>query len=202
MNGYYDPFPTMVLSRPLLIGGHLGSGTRLIGRSLCARTGLPFVDIDRKIEHEAGLSLAQIAAADGRRRIESWAESMLDRFARQRPWSVIVLDRAWPRRDLQRLLSDRVDFVHVLRAQEYLLDRMRKELYGPANWLLQGEPKEICDPGRWPDTLDAWLARRAPLLDFASVLLDAERLHPHRVAGLLMESLDSVAETQASEAFR
>ena len=192
---YYDPFPRMSLSRPILIAGQLGSRTRLIGRSFCARTGLPFVDIDRKIEHEAGRSLIEIAGVEGPARVANWARFMLDRFARERPRSVIVLDRAWPAIDSKQQLADRVDFVHVLLPRDVLFELMREELYGPASWLLYKEPEERRDPDRWHEYFDTWLSRRTPLLDYASILLEADQLHPHDVAKLLMDSLDSIADT-------
>lgn len=193
---YYDPSPRFSLSRPILIAGQLGARTRLIGRSFCARTGLPFVDIDRKIEHEAGRSLTQIAEVEGPARVANWARFILDRFARERPRSVIVLDRAWPEIDSKQQLTNRVDFVHVLLPRGVLFDLMREELYGPASWLLYREPEERRDPSRWKEYFDTWLSRRTPLLDYASILLEADRLHPHDVAKLLIDSLESIADTR------
>lgn len=193
VNDYYDPFPRMQLLRPIVIAGQIGCGARLIARSLCARTGLPFVDVDRKIEHEAGASLAQIARDQSHGRIAHWARMILERHAIQRPWSVIVLDRAWPTSESASLLRRKVDFVHIKRSPGFLLPRLRKELGIPGTWL----PDELAVELRDATQLGPILAKRTPLLAEAGILLDAGSQHELGIATIVQESLDSVSQASA-----
>ncbi len=45
--------------------GMPGSGKSVVGRELAGRLGVPFVDLDLKIERETGMSVAEIFAANG-----------------------------------------------------------------------------------------------------------------------------------------
>ena len=192
MNDYYEPALRIALPRPIVIGGQLGCGSRLIGRSLCARTGLPFVEVDRQIEHEAGRALAQIAEEEGEERVARWARAVLERLALQRPWSVIVLDHAWPTAETTYLLRRKLDFVHVARSDAFLQSRLVKELDLSFRWLLE-------EPGGWSAgelDLAALAAHRAPLLTEARILLDAGDQHEHLIAGLLLDSIESLADAR------
>jgi shikimate kinase len=45
--------------------GMPGAGKSVVGRELAGRLGVPFIDLDTEIEHEAGSSVADIFAAEG-----------------------------------------------------------------------------------------------------------------------------------------
>lgn len=49
----------------LVLVGPMGAGKSTLGQALADRWGLPFVDLDRAIEAEAGLSIPAIFAAEG-----------------------------------------------------------------------------------------------------------------------------------------
>lgn len=187
---YYDPFPRMQLARPIVLGGQIGCGARLVARSLCARTGLPFVDVDRQIEHEAGASLDQLAQDQSPGRIAHWARMILERHSIQRPWSVIALDRAWPTSEVTPLLRRKVDFVHIQRTPDFLLPRMRKVLGVKGAWVAGGMTESI---GNITE-MNSLLERRSTLLAEAGILLDAGSRHELEIAAIVQESLDSVAQ--------
>lgn len=48
-----------------MLVGFMGTGKSVVGKLLAERLGLAFVDLDRKIEKEAGRSVAQIFRQDG-----------------------------------------------------------------------------------------------------------------------------------------
>lgn len=193
MSDYYEPYPRILLERPILIAGQIGCGARLIARTLCARTGLPFIDVDRKIEHEAGASLAQIARDQGSGRIARWARTIVERHAQQRPWSAIVLDHAWPTIEVAQLLRRNLDFVHIQRSNDFLLGRIRREIQHAGRWMSEGFPETVVDAA----DLEPYLDRRRPLLSEARILLDAGSQHELAVARIVQESLDPVAREHA-----
>ena len=195
VSDYYEPYARLVLSRPLVIGGQFGCGTRLIARSLCASTGLPFVDVDRKIEHEAGRSLARIAHEEGLGRVEEWSTLLLERVVSQRPCAVIVFDHAWPSDEIASLFGEKCDFIHVERDVVSLVQRASKDLSGTASWLAAEGLSDASKSDDWTldRAIEAIFARRAALLQTAGTLIAAEGLHAHEVAQLLRESLEPFA---------
>ena len=192
MRDYYDPQPCLRLSRPIVLAGQIGAGTRLIGRALCARTGLPFVEVDRQIEHEAGRSLTRIAVEESVDRLSSLARSVFERLALQRPWSVIVFDHAWPTPEASAFLGKRVDFVHVERPTDFLFERLEKELAGDNRWLLEGQLEKVQSEADHARLLE----QREPLLRGARIMLDAGHQHELAIASILLEALEPVAGAQ------
>ncbi len=190
---YYDPSPRITVSRPIVIGGQLGCGARLIGRALCARTGLAFADVDRLIEHEAGASLARLAGEKGIVRIGTLASETLERVVGQRPWGVIVLDQAWPTIEVTALLESQSHFIHVQRDAAFLFETLSRRAHVRDRWLMAHQGEEVLEVGDLAQ-LDA---QRMPLLRAAHIHLDAGREHELKVAGLLVDSLSSVAEADA-----
>ena len=190
LTDYYDPSPRFLLSRPIVIGGQLGCGAALIGRSLSARTGLPFAQVDRVIEHEAGALLARIAEREGAARVERWARSVLERIVTQPPCGVIVLDRAWPSIEVVGLLRRRCHFIHVKRSPRVLFDRLFHKVRSTDRWLLG----ELADTFESEADLAKLLAAREPLLDEAGFLLDAGAQHDLQIAQGLVESIEAVAD--------
>lgn len=88
---YYAPHATTSLSRPLALIGLHGSGASQVAQAVCARTGLPFDDIDRTIEHMAGCSLAALSLRGPAGRHVELLRAALDQALRRRPCPVIAL---------------------------------------------------------------------------------------------------------------
>jgi len=197
---YYDPYPRLSLERPVLIAGQLGCGAASMGRLVSARTGLAFCEIDRLIEHEAGCSLAKLANEQGGGRIERLAETTLDRVSRQTPFGLIVLDRAWLPATARSLLRRRLDFIHVQRDAAHLRERWGDDACRGGGWLQDAvRAAEQQQPG---SGFEAALRAREPLLAEATILLDAQDQHPHRMAEVLMEALESLASFRARRVMR
>jgi shikimate kinase len=192
MDEYYSVSPRWALARPIVLAGPVGSGLRGVAHGLSARTGLPFVDVDRRVEHETGASLGDLARRVGVMRIQTAAREVLERVALERPAAVVVLDRAWPARQAAHLFDRRMELVHVRRA-ETLIDPKRRQDLTEAAWL--------SDPGleirATDDVRPAWETMRDPLLQRARILLEAEERHAHQIVEILMESLEPVVGAKA-----
>jgi len=189
---YYEPHARRKLARPLVIAGDLGCGARLIGRTVCARTGLPFVEVDRQIEHEAGESLDALAARIGRKRIAERARMVLERVAIQQPWSVAVLEWVWPGAEVEHLFRRKLQLVHIRRPANFLLERIEKEVHRAGPWLLGDCPFVF----RTEADLAPLQEERARLLCRAAILLEAGDRHAHLVSKLIVDSLDSIFDTE------
>src|SRR5688572_30478451 len=53
------------MQRPLFLSGFMATGKTSVGRLVAERNGRPFVDLDQRIEAQAGKSVAQIFADHG-----------------------------------------------------------------------------------------------------------------------------------------
>ena len=91
MQGYYDPHPSRTLERPLVLVGFMGAATSQTAQAICALTGLPLADLDRRIEGEAGRSIAHIVLRGGDAALRSVERRLLAAALRERPPPVIAL---------------------------------------------------------------------------------------------------------------
>lgn len=193
MNDYYEPHARFRLARHVVLAGQIGSATPAIGRNVSSQTGLPFIEVDRLIEHESGRALARLAVEQGGAALARAADSMLDRVSRQTPFGLIVLDRVWPAARGCTLIRSRMDLVHVCRPVQWLLERLPEEVRRAGDWILAG----ASIPSSEDQVLHDLLARRAPLLREAGIVLDAGGLHAHQVAAVLIESLEQLLSDES-----
>ncbi|HAN30309.1 MAG TPA: hypothetical protein DCQ06_01805 [Myxococcales bacterium] len=69
MEGYYDPWPLVILERPITLSGFYGCEDGKVAWSTAARLGLNLVHVSRLVEHQAGTTEAAIIADEG---YEGW----------------------------------------------------------------------------------------------------------------------------------
>ena len=91
MFGYYGHQPPVLLDRPVCLVGFLGAGTVNVGSALGALTGLPWVDLARRIEHSAGCSISQLVLERGERAMQQVEGVSLRRAIDARPAGIISL---------------------------------------------------------------------------------------------------------------
>jgi shikimate kinase len=188
MSDYYEPYPRLRLSRAVVLAGQIGCGAAAIGRNVASRTGLPFSEVDRLIEHEAGSSLARLVVEEGPEGLAGRAEAVLARLAGRSPRGLIVVDRAWLPLTARDLLRRRTHFVFIRRPADYLFERLDQELRRSGDWILGGLEVPIRDAVDLKPLLD----RRDPLLRESRIVLDGGSGHVHRVAEVLLDSLERI----------
>lgn len=91
MQGYYEDYPLVDLDRHVTLVGLVGADTRRIGHQLASLTGLPFFDLERRMEHEAGQSLWELIFQEGTRDFRELERRCLARALLERPYGVLVL---------------------------------------------------------------------------------------------------------------
>lgn len=191
MSDYYEPHARLRLGKTVVLGGQIGCGAAAIGRNVAARIGLSFSEVDRLLEHEAGMSLAKLAFEDGPDRIGLRAESVLARLVQRPPHGIVVLDRAWPPPSAQEILSRQALFVRIDRPADYLARRWAVELERSGDWLLGGASLRL--PIQDAGDLQPFFAQREVLLREAQIVLEAGDQHANRVADLLLESFEQIS---------
>ena len=91
VDGYYDDYaPQVQLRCPMVLTGVVTDPTRRLGYWLAATEGLPFVDIDRRVEHAAGCSVWKLVFEQGEGTYRQLEEQALDAALRALPLGIIV----------------------------------------------------------------------------------------------------------------
>jgi shikimate kinase len=141
--GYYDYHPTVSLRRPVVLTGFYGSAADGVGQMLTQRTGLPLIELDRWIEHEAGGTLASVALSRGEPTLRSLEGRLLVKALAERPPGVIVLGEGGllDDKNLQRVKTS-ADLVVLTGTAAALVPRAEeeRELHLERPWQFCGLP--------------------------------------------------------------
>lgn len=188
MHDYYDPHPTVAVSRPLVLVGCFGAGASQVAYALCARTGLPFVDLDRVVEHAAGSSLGALFVRSGEQRYRELARAALDQALRRRPLPVIALGTETLRDPIcrRRVLAE-TQSVYLRAGAGELARRVQAQLSDQPTRFF---PFLADATDATPERLAPLLAERRADLEQAALVLDIDGLHANTVVKTLLARLD------------
>ena len=186
---YYSVAPTMIVHRPVALVGFMGAGVPLIGATLSALTGLPFIDLDRHVEHDAGTSLARLARERGVDVLAAHERRVLSRVIREQPPPIVALGHAvLAEEKTRRLLAGKVHLIYIRRPLPVLHRTLARELeqqgvgrYWP---LAQWRPDR-------PEALAGLLGVHRPHYEAADHTVDASDAHPQRVARAVLRYLEA-----------
>ncbi len=98
-------FSSPALDRPVVVAGAPGVGLSGIASAVGSLSGWPLVELDRRVEHDAGRSVAHIVLDEGAAMLAARCRAHLARALRERPPGIVavraaVLDHADTRREL------------------------------------------------------------------------------------------------------
>ena len=91
VSAYYDHHPLVHLDRHLVLAGYVSSDTRKIGYQLAALTGLGVMDLERTIEHFAGMSIPKLMHTEGEVHYRRLERKHLRRLLDGQPRGIITL---------------------------------------------------------------------------------------------------------------
>ena len=167
--GYYDPYPLVYLDRPVCLIGFMGSEVHSIGYFISTLTGIPFVELDKLVEHDVGMSLAQLYLEEGESRWRALESKHLKRALKMSPARLICLgDGALLDEENLELCLSRTTLVYIRRPQRSLLKRVQRgRQENPQRFPLwvRRSPESLSE-------LLPLLKRREPLYEKAEVLID------------------------------
>ncbi|MEW6755845.1 MAG: shikimate kinase, partial [Candidatus Latescibacterota bacterium] len=112
--GYYDAGSTLVLSRPVALIGYPGVAYRQVGHDLASLTGLSLIDLDRWVEHTAGMSLWALLQGRGLEVMRELEARLLAHALEVRPHGLLILgDGALVRPENRLRLHDTAAIVYL-----------------------------------------------------------------------------------------
>lgn len=125
-----EPFPGIVLV------GFMGSGKSSVGRELARRFGAPFVDVDERIESDAGCTIRELFAREGESAFREREKAALREVLSVRGCIIATGGGAFADEENRSLLRSYARVVYLEAAVETLLERLAGALGRP---MLDGE---------------------------------------------------------------
>lgn len=166
---YYDPYPQEMLEQAICLIGFMGCEIHSIAYFLSSLTGYPFVEVDKLVEHEKGMSIAQLYLEQGEK---VWRESESEQLRNAlslKPARIICLgDGALLSQANQKLCLEQSKLVYLRRPEQSLLRRVqqgRKENIQRFPLWLKREPNSF-------DELLPLLSSRRASYEQAHILID------------------------------
>lgn len=184
MQGYYDPWPLVSLSKPIAVSGFFGARTGQVVWSTASRLGLPMIDVERRLEHDVGMSSAAWLAQRGAQAWFESAASIVAKATRERPFGLWVLGpHVLLDARARRIVQSATVHVHLRQTATERLDALEAAARQPSPalrlWLRDGE--SVTAGGQ------RMLEERAPGFGLAALRIDRDGLHPSQVADRLIQ---------------
>jgi len=169
-----EPLPVVVLV------GLMGAGKSTVGERLARRWGCDFFDLDREIEREAGLSVAEIFRREGETGFRS-REAETTRRLRPVAPAVVAVGGGWMARP-----ELRDSWPGAVRVWLRVAPReAARRLSG------SGAGRPLLADGDAEERLAALLAARLPAYGLAEYTVDASRRTPDEVARVVADLLEA-----------
>jgi shikimate kinase len=178
------------LARPVVVAGVVGVGLSSITTTIGSLTGWSVTELDRRVEHDAGRSLAHSRFKEGGGPVQARTRAWLDRALAEQPPALIAARAgvlAHP-----GVLEDAVRkaVLVVLRAPPSVLragvDALRARSPGSLPEPLPAGPVD-------PATVLVWSTRLSALLPHAHAVVDVDGRSPLRPARAVIAALGSLA---------
>jgi shikimate kinase len=183
---YYGYAPLVQLDRPVVVIGAPGAGAVAVCNALASVTGLPLIDLMRRVEHDAGKSAAHIQLREGERMLRAREAALLLRALGERPPALIACGPwAWQSAEVRRELRARARTARLLRPLPALVEGLTDEL----------RRSPACEPafmGRQPVTsarLRELVAELEPAHATAALQVEIGELHATPAASALAAAL-------------
>jgi shikimate kinase len=163
-------FPGVVLV------GFMGSGKSSVGRELARRFGVPFVDMDERIEAAAGCRIRDLFAREGEKAFREREKAVLRDVLPVSGCVIATGGGAFADEENRALLLAYAPVVYLEAAVETLLERLAADIGRP---LLRGGDRE--------EVVRALLSQRVPGYRTADVTVRTDGRTVEEVAGQVAE---------------
>jgi len=164
--------------RHVALVGMRGAGKTTVGQLLARRMTAPFYELDRLIENDAGLSLAEIFDLEGEEYYRALEEKTLEKVLKRKPGIIAAGGGLVMNPTALFMLKLNASIVWLQVAPEALLARV-------------GSSKDQSRLGAYPQAskqLKAILDRRTPYYAQADLVIDATHKSPEAIADIIVHA--------------
>lgn len=165
--------------RPIALLGLRGAGKSTVGRALAAATGRPFVEVDRVIEDEAGLSLGALFEMHGEGHYRALEQAVLEEQLRDRRAILATGGGVVSHPESFALLREHATTVWLRAQAQAHWDRVRE----------QGDFRPMHNRSRARAELETLYAARAPLYAAANHVVDTDARSVEQVVAVICGGL-------------
>jgi XRE family transcriptional regulator, aerobic/anaerobic benzoate catabolism transcriptional regulator len=165
--------------RHVALVGMRGAGKTTVGQLLARRMTVPFYELDRLIENDAGLALAEIFDLEGEEFYRALEEKTLEKVLKRKPGIIAAGGGLVMNPTAFFLLKLNTSIVWLQASPEALLARVRSS-------------KDRSRLGAYPQAskqLKAILDRRTPFYAQAHLVIDTTRKSPEAIAAAIVHAL-------------
>ena len=189
--GYYDPYPSHQLEKPLCLVGFMGSEIHMVGYFLSSMTGLPFIELDKWIEHEVGKTVAHLYYERGESEWRQVEKQCLNRALASQPKSIICLgDGTLIDKESRRICHQKSTLFYLRRPFHLCY----KQILSGRKTHPQRYPYFIQAPPQNESEVETYLRKRVGGYEKAHVMMEMKDLSPLAMARKVMKRLDLVEE--------
>ncbi len=165
--------------RGVVLVGFMGSGKSSVGRELARRFGAPFVDVDERIESEAGCPIRDLLPREGEPAFREREKAALRDVLSVKGCVVATGGGAFVDEENRDILRSYAPVIYLEAAVETLLERLAGDLGRP---LLRGGDRE--------EMVRELLSRRVPGYRTADVTVRTDGRTVEEVAGQVADWID------------
>ena len=164
--------------RNIIFIGFMGTGKSVVARRLAKRLGRGFIDTDSCIEHEAGLSIAQLFATEGEAAFRQREKQALTRACQKKRMVIATGGGAVVDRENAAILKASGSVICLTARPEVILQRLQGDTTRP---LLQG-PNPLTN-------IRQLMADRTAAYACADITVDTSSLRPDAVVETTLTAL-------------
>lgn len=187
MSDYYDYAPQLELRHPIVVTGYLSDFTRSVTYRAASLLGLTYHDIDRLVEHEAGMEIGRLVREEGEPAYRAIESQILVSVLGQEPSGLIALGdggllRSHNREHVEeqgRLVVLELELANLFWRVQKLAHRLE-----PASWhpLFAGVPEDLT-------AIRPFYQQRKAVFDTAPTRIDANALNASQACQALMDCI-------------
>ena len=133
--------PELVIDRPIVLVGMMGSGKSSVGKRLAARLSLPFYDADDEIESAAGLKISEIFERYGEPHFRDGERRVIQRLMEAGPCVLATGGGAVVQPETRQRILENGIAIWLDVPLPILVERTARRSHRPL--LNQGNPREI-----------------------------------------------------------